>query len=276
MTVRARDGKETVVSYNATTFYDRERRLQGVFAAARDVTERRRLDQVLHDKNTELEIAKSVAEKAKESAEIANKAKSTFLANMSHEIRTPMNAIMGFSQLMMSDGGLTPLQNKHLQTINRSGEHLLALINDILEISKIEAGRATLNFVAFDLNAMLEEIELMFRMRTDEKNLCFILERAGNLPGCFVGDENKLRQVFLNLIGNAVKFTSSGGVSVRVGIKARSGLALRVMAEVEDTGMGIAEEEIKKLFRPFEQARAVRRFKREPGLAWPSAGNLFV
>jgi PAS domain S-box-containing protein len=266
LTARARDGKETVVSCNATTFYDRDRRLQGVFAAARDVTERKRLDQVLQEKNVELESARSVAEKAKESAEIANRAKSAFLANMSHEIRTPMNAILGFSQLMMRDTGLTPSQNKHLQIINRSGEHLLALINDILEISKIEAGRSTLNPVAFDLNGMLDEIEMMFRMRTDEKNLCFLVERVGALPGCVVGDSNKLRQVFVNLIGNAVKFTSKGGVSVRVGIKTRSETALRLMVEVEDTGVGIAEEEIGKLFRPFEQAESGKKIQTGTGL----------
>ena len=266
LTALARDGKETVVSYNATTFYDRDRRLQGVFAAARDVTERKRLDQVLQEKNVELESARSVAEKAKESAEIANRAKSAFLANMSHEIRTPMNAILGFSQLMMRDAGLTPLQKKHLQTINRSGEHLLALINDILELSKIEAGRSTLNPVAFDLNGMLDEIEMMFRMRTDEKNLRFLVERVGDFPGFAVGDENKVRQVFINLIGNAVKFTSEGGLCVRVGIKARSGTALRLMAEVEDTGTGIAEEEIKKLFKPFEQAEGGKKIQAGTGL----------
>jgi PAS domain S-box-containing protein len=266
LTARARDGKETVVSYNATTFYDRDRRLQGVFAAARDITERKRLDQVLQEKNVELESAKSVAEKAKESAEVANRAKSAFLANMSHEIRTPMNAILGFSQLMLRDAGLTLLQNKHLQIINRSGEHLLALINDILEISKIEAGRSTLNPVAFDLNGMLDEIELMFRIRTDEKGLRILVERVGMLPGCVVGDANKLRQVFVNLIGNAVKFTSKGGISVRVGVKDSAGTALRLVVEVEDTGAGIAEEEVSKLFRPFEQAASGRKIQTGTGL----------
>ncbi len=266
LTARARDGKETVVSCNATTFYDRDRKLQGVFAAARDVTERKRLDQVLQEKNIELENAKSVAEKAKESAEIANKAKSVFLANMSHEIRTPMNAIMGFSQLMMRDAGLSPIQTKNLQTINRSGEHLLALINDILELSKIESGRATLNQAPFDLNGMLDEITAMFRMRTDEKHLRVIMERVGELPACVIGDENKLRQVLVNLIGNAVKFTSKGGVSVRVGIKSRSGPALRLMVEVEDTGVGIVEEDIKKLFRPFEQAASGKKMQTGTGL----------
>src|SRR5882724_10761248 len=145
LTARARDGKETVVSYNATTFHDRDRKLQGVFAAARDVTERKRLDQALQQ---------------------ANRAKSVFLANMSHEIRTPMNAILGFSQLMLRDQDLTSRQCQYLGTINRSGEHLLALINDILEMSKIEAGRTTLNTSTFDLPALLKDLEMMFRVRT--------------------------------------------------------------------------------------------------------------
>jgi PAS domain S-box-containing protein len=266
LTARARNGKETVVSYNATTFYDRDRKLQGMIAAARDITERKHLDQVLQEKNIELERAKLVAEKAQESAEIANRAKSAFLANMSHEIRTPMNAILGFSQLIMRDTDLTLLQRKHLQTITRSGEHLLALINDILEISKIEAGRATLNTAFFDMNGMLDEVEMMFRIRTDEKKLCLLVERVGELHNCVVGDENKLRQVFVNLIGNAVKFTEKGGVSVRVGIKAKTGSALRLMAEVEDTGVGIAEEEIRKLFRPFEQAESGKKIQTGTGL----------
>src|SRR5947209_4829807 len=195
LTARARDGKETVVSYNATTFHDRDRKLQGVFAAARDVTERKRYE---------------------ESLQQANRAKSVFLANMSHEIRTPMNEILGFSQLMLRDRDLTTRQCQYLGTINRSGEHLLALINDILEMSKIEAGRTTLNPSTFDLPVLLRDLEMMFRIRTDEKKLSFFVELIGEVPRYIVTDINKLRQVFINVLGNAVKFTERGGIALRV------------------------------------------------------------
>src|SRR3954464_6834810 len=135
---------------------------------------------------------------------------------MSHEIRTPMNAILGFSQLMLRDKDLTPRQCQYLGTINRSGEHLLALINDILEMSKIEAGRTTLNPSTFDLPALLNDLEMMFRVRTDEKKLSFSVEMVGDVPRYVVADVNKLRQVFINVLGNAVKFTDRGGVGVRV------------------------------------------------------------
>jgi two-component system sensor histidine kinase/response regulator len=137
----------------------------------------------------------------------ANRAESVFLANMSHEIRTPMNAILGFSQLMLRDQDLTPQQCQYLGRINRSGEHLLALINDILEMSKIEAGRTTLNHSTFDLRVLLKDLEMMFRVRTDEKKLSFSVEMIGDIPQFIVTDINKLRQVFINVLGNAVKFT---------------------------------------------------------------------
>ncbi|MDB5321731.1 MAG: Aerobic respiration control sensor protein ArcB [Phycisphaerales bacterium] len=236
LTARARDGKETVVSYNATTFHDRDRKLQGVFAAARDVTERKRYEQSLQQ---------------------ANRAKSVFLANMSHEIRTPMNAILGFSQLMQRDQGLTPRQCQYLATINRSGEHLLALINDILEMSKIEAGRTTLNLSTFDLPVLIKDLEMMFRVRTDEKRLSFSVEMIGDVPRYIVTDINKLRQVFINVLGNAVKFTEQGGIGLRVRVDRDSATppcpCLRV--EVEDTGPGISPEEQEKLFRHFEQTK---------------------
>src|SRR4051795_12340794 len=234
LTARARDGTETVVSYNASTFHDRDRKLRGVFAAARDVTERKRYEQSLQQ---------------------ANRAKSVFLANMSHEIRTPMNAILGFSQLMLRDQDLTPRQCQYLGTINRSGEHLLALINDILEMSKIEAGRTTLNPSTFDLPALLTDLEMMFRVRTDEKRLSFTVETIGGVPRYIVADVNKLRQVLINVLGNAVKFTEQGGVGVRVRPADPGPAGPRLRVEIEDTGPGISADDQAKLFRQFEQTK---------------------
>jgi PAS domain S-box-containing protein len=235
LTARARDGKETVVSYNATTFHDRDRKLQGVFASARDVTERKRYEQSLQQ---------------------ANRAKSVFLANMSHEIRTPMNAILGFSQLMLRDQDLTTRQCQYLGTINRSGEHLLALINDILEMSKIEAGRTTLNPSTFDLPVLLKDLEMMFRVRTDEKKLSFSVELIGDVPQYIVTDINKLRQVFINVLGNAVKFTEHGGVALRVRAERESATGPFMQVEIEDTGPGISSDDQDKLFRHFEQTKS--------------------
>jgi PAS domain S-box-containing protein len=202
---------------------------------------------------TEQKKTESILLKARQDAEMANKAKSVFLANMSHEIRTPLNAILGFSQLMNRDKHLTPTQREYNISIIRAGEHLLSLINDILELSKMEAGRLELNPLNVDLNALLSEIQLFFKEQIDSKHLHFKLEKAKNLPRYVLVDDNKLRRIFINLIGNAIKFTDEGEITVRVQTNQINRLKSRLIVEIQDTGSGIPENEIGKLFKHFVQ-----------------------
>jgi len=235
-----------------------------------DISRRKLAEEALQQAHASLErkVEERTAElrAAKDAAEAANRAKSVFLANMSHELRTPMNAILGYSQLMQRDAALRPEQLEYLNTINRSGEHLLALINDVLEISKIEARRITLDPVTFDIHELLHDIEKMFRVRTATKGLRFELTGTDDLPRYVVTDQNKLRQVLINLLGNAVKFTEEGGIAVRVVSEEIASGEMRLVVEVEDTGPGIAAEEMEKAFQYFEQTASGRRAQSGSGL----------
>ena len=243
--LRHRNGNIMPVLCNGSLYRDESGKILGVLGVARDITERRQAER---DR-----IAREVAEEA-------NRTKSLFVANMSHEIRTPMNAILGFAQVLKLDPSITLRQAEHVQTIAQSGAHLLNLLNDILDVSKIEAGRTTLNEVDFCLHDILSDLELMFRSRADAKGWQLLVERDESVPRYVTADEGKLRQVLVNLMGNAVKFTETGGVALRVRVEAVEGktledkASLRLMAEVEDTGAGIPDTDMDRIFDPFQQA----------------------
>ena len=239
LTACARDGKQTVVSYNATTFYDRDRVLQGVFAAARDVTERKRVE-------AELQQAKAMAE-------TASQTKSDFLASMSHEIRTPMNAIIGIADLLAKTP-LSPDQDKYVQIFRRAGDNLLNLVNDILDLSKVEASQLELERTGFSLNELLEKVKEMVAVRAHEKGLALVCEIAAEVPGDLIGDPTRLRQVLLNLLGNAIKFTESGEVALRVTLDANSSAPGALRFTISDSGIGIPGEKLGAVFERFTQA----------------------
>jgi signal transduction histidine kinase len=226
------------------------------------VTKNQRLTlEISEHKKTEIELQKALAAAAE-----ANRVKSEFLANMSHELRTPLNAILGFARLMEWDESLNSEQLENLSIIRRSAEDLLALINDVLDMSKIEAGRITCNPHSFDLYGLLEMIEDIFQLRANSRNLQLIFERCPKLPRYINTDEGKLRQVLLNIVSNALKFTLTGGVAVRVKVNNLDKDQKQLFCEVEDTGMGIAEEEMDNLFQPFVQTRSGQQSNQGTGL----------
>ena len=260
LTARARDGTLTVVSYNATTFHDRDRRLQGVFAAARDVTDLKRIEHALQQKNVELEDA--------------SRMKSEFLANMSHELRTPLNAIIGFSEVLSDGllGDMTDKQRKFIVDIFKSGKHLLSLINDILDLSKVEAGKMLLDLDAVDVSPLLRNSLSIIKGQAAERHVRLDM-RAPDRLGFMNADARKVKQIVYNLLSNAVKFTADGGdvilqadrvARADVGVLTRtgpsrtfplveSGFSEFLRVSVTDNGIGISPEGLEHLFKPFSQ-----------------------
>ncbi len=222
----------------------------------------------LADQNVDLTQSKAEAEERGRAAEAASRAKSVFLANMSHELRTPLNAILGFSQLLAQDAGLTAGQRENLAIITRSGEHLLGMLNDLLELSRIEAGRTELHPERFDLHLLLQGLYEMFHLRADQKGLQLRFERAAEVPRYIFADQGKLRQVLTNLLGNAVKFTSQGSIVLRTWSTYCPGNAPRVLIhfEVIDTGIGITPENQQAIFEPFVQLAQERGVNGGAGL----------
>jgi len=243
LTARARDGKETVVSYNATTFYDRDRILQGVFAAARDVTERKRLDQVLQEKNVELESAKSTAEKA-------NLAKSDFLSSMSHELRTPLNAILGFAQLMESDSPPpTSSQKESIGQILQAGWYLLELINEILDLALIESGKLSMSGEPLSFAEVMLECQTMIEPQAQKRGIALRFPRFDN--PCFVrGDRTRIKQIMVNLLSNAIKYNRERGT---VEVTCAEITPDRIRVSIRDTGAGLSPEKLAQLFQPFNR-----------------------
>jgi PAS domain S-box-containing protein len=260
LTARARDGSLTVVSYNATTFHDRDRVLQGVFASARDMTELKRFEQALQQKNVELEGA--------------SRMKSEFLANMSHELRTPLNAIIGFSEVLRDGliGELTDQQRAFIGDIFSSGKHLLSLINDILDLSKIEAGKMTLDLEAVQLGSLFTNSLSIVREKAAARRIRLTMDGAEDLRS-FLADARKVKQIVYNLLSNAVKFTIDGGQVALLASRvpraevgkpsgswsgrsfplAESEFAEFLEISVTDSGIGISPEGLEHLFRPFSQ-----------------------
>ncbi|MES9971896.1 MAG: ATP-binding protein [Candidatus Thiodiazotropha sp.] len=253
--LQMKDGRIKYVNEQCETFYDVSGKPLRSIGTMQDISEQkqREEEQRHYRDHLEDEVQQRTEElrMARDAADAANMAKSTFLANMSHELRTPLNAILGFSRILRQDTGLTEQQQETLDIINNSGEHLLKLINDVLEIAKIEAGKLQLQIASFDLHALVHEVSDMMRLRAREKGLQLELDQSSNYPRYIKGDEARLRQIIVNLMSNAVKFTHQGVVILRLGIKENN--QHHLLLEVEDSGPGISKEDQQRLFQPFVQ-----------------------
>ncbi|MES2040603.1 MAG: PAS domain S-box protein [Pseudomonadota bacterium] len=243
LTAISKDGKETEISYNASTIYDRERRLQGVFASARDVTEYKLFEQRLQNNNIELELAKAVAEKA-------NLAKSEFLSSMSHELRTPLNAVLGFAQLMASDNP-PPSDNQKLSIdqILQAGWYLLRLINEILDLAMIESGKVTISKESILLGDILLDCQSMIDPQAQTRGIEMIFPVI-DMPLYVFADRTRLKQVMVNLLSNAIKYNQhEGSVTVEYAMRGEG----RIRISVKDAGKGLSPEQVAQLFQPFNR-----------------------
>lgn len=260
-TVPHGDGLHTYITSKAPLF-DEAGKVYAICGVATDITERKRNEEELQQYRYHLEemVAERNAELviAKERADIANRAKSTFLTNMSHELRTPLNAILGYAQILSRNKQLSERQQASLNTIQKSGEHLLHLITDLLDLARIEAGKFDLEERTFSLPAFLQVIGDIIRIKAEQKNLVFRIELPPNLP-CVRADEKRLRQVLLNLLGNAVKFTDHGSISLRVRELARDEAEVTLQFEVQDIGIGMSIDQLGAIFKPFEQVGDAQR-----------------
>ncbi len=265
---------------SATPIYDSSGNIEYAIAAIQDISERKEAERVLanYQRTLESQIVERTEQlqQAALAAEAANRAKSTFLANMSHELRTPLNAILGFTQIMKTSPNFTLTDQENIRIIHRSGEHLLTLIDQALDLAKIEAGRMILNLKNFDLYRLLDELQDMFQLRAQNRGLHLVFQRSKNVPQYVQTDDIKLRQVLINLLSNAIKFTQIGSVSIRVRKKeegeggTRDDVNLPVSCwlqfEIEDTGIGIASEELGNVFRAFVQTSSGQQTQKGTGL----------
>lgn len=265
---RKLDGRVIWIEGDYICLYDQYGRITGHFGIQRDITERKHANEELRRAHLDLESkimertatlqaeirerkrAEAELRRAKEAAEAANRAKSEFLASMSHELRTPLNSVLGYAQILRQQGALLPKQQKALSIIEHSGEHLLGLINEILDLAKIEAGTLELNIAKVSLPQLFENVIDSMGARAQDKGLNFTSEWLSELPAIVKGDERRLRQILINLIDNAIKYTNKGWVALKVGYH---GKRLRFL--VEDTGVGIRPEHLEEIFGIFHQVR---------------------
>ena len=259
---RRKDGTVFPVELRASLLADDTGQPTGIWAIVRDITDRKRAKQQLQAANERLEQAAAQAEELAVRAEAANRAKSEFLANMSHEIRTPMSAITGFAELLISGECSAGERREHLSTIQRNAESLLTIINDILDLSKIEAERLHLEQMDWSPRQVVEDVETLLRCRANERQLSLEVTYVDPLPSVIRTDPERLRQILVNLVGNAIKFTDSGGVHLTVRWIPGKGGRSQMQFEVTDSGIGISVEGVQGLFEPFSQVdmSSTRRF----------------